>query len=134
MNVGHEDDLTLHQTSPFAGIPCTICTNACTAQLQVKRPLRICVQGSGTSCNSHQSHTDGAEQFFGYAQFDSYSVSFPDEDDSDTYRVQLVPLLDIINHADEPNMALSKDHLELICRQSFAPHKVRCMAQHGLLT
>ena len=88
-----------------------LCTNACTAHLPVKRPLRICVQGSGTSCNSHQSHTDGAEQFFGYAQFDSYSFSFPDKDDSDTYRVQLVPLLDIINHADEPNVALSKDHL-----------------------
>ncbi|BDA45093.1 hypothetical protein COCOBI_06-5730 [Coccomyxa sp. Obi] len=42
------------------------------------------------------------------ALMDSYSFNFPNDGD-DILRVQLVPLLDLINHGDEPNIALSRD-------------------------
>ncbi len=39
---------------------------------------------------------------------DSYSFNFPNDSD-EILRVQLVPLLDLINHGDEPNVALGRD-------------------------
>ncbi|CAL8469162.1 g8703 [Coccomyxa elongata] len=42
------------------------------------------------------------------ALMDSYSFNFPNDGD-DILRVQLVPLLDLINHGDDTNIALSRD-------------------------
>lgn len=40
---------------------------------------------------------------------DSYSFSFPSdgEEEEESLKVQLVPVLDLINHGDEPNIVLS---------------------------
>lgn len=43
-------------------------------------------------------------------QMDSYSFSFPSdgEEEEESLKVQLVPVLDLINHGDEPNIVLSR--------------------------
>lgn len=50
----------------------------------------------------------GCAQGWVCLQMDSYSFNFPNDGD-EILRVQLVPLLDLINHGDDPNIALSRD-------------------------
>ena len=45
-------------------------------------------------------------------QMDSYSFSFPsdgeEDEEEENLKVQLVPLLDLINHGNKPNIVLSR--------------------------
>ena len=46
-------------------------------------------------------------------QMDSYTFSFPsigEEEGEQSLKVQLVPILDLINHANKPNIVLSRHH------------------------
>ncbi|CAL8469163.1 g8704 [Coccomyxa elongata] len=55
---------------------------------------------------------DVTKEEFAYfaALMDSYTFSFPshDEEEGESPRVQMVPVLDLMNHADEPNVVLSR--------------------------
>lgn len=58
-------------------------------------------------------------------QMDSYSFNFPDDGD-ETLRMQLVPILDLINHGDRPNAALSRDQ-ESSSYVAIALRPIRCI-------
>ena len=58
-------------------------------------------------------------------QLDSYSFSFPADESHEARRLML-PLLDLINHGGQPNVALKRDP-ESSCYVAVALHPIRCL-------
>lgn len=58
-------------------------------------------------------------------QLDSYSFSFPADESHEARRLML-PLLDLINHGGQPNVALKRDPVSS-CYVAVALHPIRCL-------